>query len=277
MAYKTIFTNWDGRPESASTLDAAIELARTHDGHLNIACIGVDMTPSGFYASELGPEALSYLSTVVKEQAEALAEEARAKADAAGIQAAVHPMTARFYELTGLIGREGRFHDISVLPAPYDREDDGIAEAVLEGALFQTLAPVLVHPKISGEIGKRVMIAWNGDIEAMRAIRAALPILVEAEMVEITMVDPQRHPADRADPGVGLLEMLTRHGAPAELAAVAQTTHRVSDTLMRRATDIGADLIVMGAYGHSRFRERLIGGATRDILEDCKLPILMTH
>lgn len=277
MAYKTIFTNWDGRPESASTLDAAIEMARIHDGHLNIACIGVDMTPSGFYASELGPEALNHLSTVVKEKAQALADEAKAKADAAGIQSAVHPMSARFYELTGLIGREGRFHDISVLPAPYDRDDDGVAEAVLEGALFQTLAPVLVHPKATGEIGKRVMIAWNGDIEAMRAIRAALPILMEAEMVEITMVEPARHPADRADPGTGLLAMLTRHGVPAELAMVAQTTHRVSDTLMRRATDIGADLIVMGAYGHSRFRERLIGGATRDILQDCKLPILMTH
>lgn len=277
MAYKTLFTVWDGKAETGPAFDAALELTRRADGHLNVLCPGVDMTPAGYYASELGPEALSHLAQQLRDETHALGEEARARADAAGVRAAVHEVTLRYQELTGMVGREGRFHDLIVLPRPFGREDDGVAESILDGALFQTLAPVLVNAeKLSGP-PKRILIAWNGDIEAMRAIRAALPWLVSAEMVEITMIDPARHPADRADPGAALTAMLSRHGAPCELAAVAQTTHRVADTLMRRAMDVGADLIVMGAYGHSRFRERLLGGATRDMLEDCRLPVLMKH
>ncbi len=111
----------------------------------------------------------------------------------------------------------------------------------------------------------------------MAAVRAALPLLTAAESVNIVIIDPPRHSSDRSDPGGQLSQMLARHGAKPEVSVIAQTMPRVSDVLGRHCEDTQADLLVMGAYGHSRFREALLGGATRDMLERAELPVFMSH
>src|SRR5690606_4771898 len=114
----------------------------------------------------------------------------------------------------------------------------------------------------------RIMLAWNDSPEAMRAARAALPLLTAAGRVNIVVVDPPRHGADRSDPGGRLAQFLARHGVQAEVTILARTMPRVADVLERQAADSDADLIVMGAYGHSRLRESILGGATRDMLAE---------
>jgi len=125
--------------------------------------------------------------------------------------------------------------------------------------------------------GKKIMIAWNQSNEALAAVRRALPLLIAAESVEITVIDPSPSGPERSDPGGALCQMLTRHGVKAEISVLARTLPLISDILNRRATEIGADMLVMGAYGHSRFREAILGGATRSMLEKAQVPVLMAR
>jgi nucleotide-binding universal stress UspA family protein len=130
--------------------------------------------------------------------------------------------------------------------------------------------PVLTAPR-------RILLAWNESDEALAAARTALPLLIGAETVRITVIDPPVHSPTRSDPGGLLSQYLSRHGVSCEIDVLSKTMPRVSDVLMRHAADIEADLIVMGAYGHSRFREAILGGATRNMLEHAKIPVFLAH
>jgi nucleotide-binding universal stress UspA family protein len=108
-------------------------------------------------------------------------------------------------------------------------------------------------------------------------VRAALPILKESEVVNIAIINPPTHAPDRSDPGGALSQMLSRHGVHAEVAVLAKSLPRISDVIARHVSDQNADLLVMGAYGHSRFRESILGGATRNMLKMAETPVLMAH
>ncbi len=139
--------------------------------------------------------------------------------------------------------------------------------------------PVLILPdgaSFPDEI-KNIVAAWNDSPEALRAIRSALPFLMEANTVCVAIIDPPSHGPERSDPGGALSQMLARHGVQVEVAVLAKTMPRISDILNRHARDKDAQLVVMGAYGHSRFREAIMGGATRHMLELAEVPVLMTH
>ena len=113
--------------------------------------------------------------------------------------------------------------------------------------------------------------------EAFAALRAGLPFMVEADLVKLVIVDPPSHGRDRSDPGGAVSEYLARHKIRVEIDVLSKSLPRVSDVILRHATDADCDLIVMGAYGHSRFREAMLGGATRHMLEQADRPLLMAH
>ncbi|MEZ5756087.1 MAG: universal stress protein, partial [Paracoccaceae bacterium] len=147
-------------------------------------------------------------------------------------------------------------------------------------ALFEGQAPVLILPETGAghaAAPRRIVIAWNQSAEAMVAVRKALPMLKQADMVNIAVIDPPQHGAERSDPGGMLCQMLVRHGVKAEVSVLARTLPRISEVLARHVRDMNADLLVMGAYGHSRFREAILGGATRNMLEQAEVPVLMAH
>src|SRR3990167_5049428 len=182
--------------------------------------------------------------------------------------------------LTDVVASRARFADLVVLPRPYGPGQGAEAEAVVEAALFEGKAPVLVLPeKGLGEntLPKRIIVAWNQSSEAMVATRQALPLLKGADKVNITVIDPPTQGEERSDPGGMLCQMLVRHGVHAEVSVLARTRPRFSDVLARHIWDQNADMLVMGAYGHSRFREAILGGATRNMLEKAEVPVLMAH
>ena len=121
------------------------------------------------------------------------------------------------------------------------------------------------------------MIGWNESGEAINAIRAAMPLITGADAVHVVVIDPPQHGPNRSDPGGQVSQYLARHGAKVEIDVLSKTLPRVSDVLLRHADDMKADMLVMGAYGHSRFREAVFGGATRDMLEQTDLPVFMAH
>jgi nucleotide-binding universal stress UspA family protein len=137
--------------------------------------------------------------------------------------------------------------------------------------------PVLVAPSTADfeEIGDKVLIAWNGSREASRAVRDALPLLAMAKSVTLLMVNPEEEPDTAlAEAVVGYLG---RHGVNAVIKEARSEVSAVADVVLAEAAETGAGLLVMGAYGHTRLREMILGGATRDVLRDAALPVLMAR
>lgn len=278
MAYKSILAIWDGRETSRPALDLAVDMVRAEDGHLNVLCLGVDRVQPGLYYAGATPTVMSESIETARQEARDNESSATEILEGSGINWSVQAMIAQISGISHAVGTAAWFNDLVVLPQPYGGDYGEEASIQLEAALFQGHAPVLVCPHKAQEIpGKRIVVAWNESPEALAAIRAALPFIKKADTVDVAIIDPGRHDENQADPGAQLSRMLARHGANVTVSVLARTMPRISEVLQRHVSDFGADMIVMGAYGHSRLRESILGGATRDMLEDVTVPVLMAH
>lgn len=162
----------------------------------------------------------------------------------------------------------------------YDRDSaDADARQLLEALLLESGRPVLVVP-CSGTfetLGTRVLVAWNGSREATRALHDVLPFIAGATACVLcahTAADAR----PEATPAAHAARVLERHGVAVDIQhgpGGADTT--VGELILTRASDFGADLIVMGAYGHGRMRERVLGGVTRTLLESMTVPVMFSH
>ena len=282
MAYKSILTVLTRAEDAALAIGSAARLAMAQDAHLDVLVLGVDRTQVGY--SYIGSGAVMMQVSLDRAEAEARATEAAVAtalaAQPQGLRASVEAAVTQLGALGDIVAQRARFADLVVLPRPYGTGKGAETEAVVESALFEGKAPVLVLPEKglgSADQPKRIIIAWNQSAEAMVATRAALPFLKAADRVDITVIDPPTHGAERSDPGGLLCQMLVRHGVHAEVSVLARSLPRVSDVLARHVWDRNADLLVMGAYGHSRLREAILGGATRNMLEKAEIPVLMAH
>ncbi len=281
MAYKSILTVLTEVEDVSPVLEAALPFARAEGAHLDVLCLGIDRTQTGYYFA--GATALMHEETLA--QAQTLASEidtaARARLEKSDVQWGVEALVTQTASVAGIVARRARFSDLVMLPKPYGESLPSDAPVVVEAAMFQGQAPVIVLPGGKGPAPTatpdRVVVAWNESAEALSATRAALPILIAAKQVNLLIIDPQRHAAEVSDPGAELCKMLSRHGAEVEVSIVAQTLPRVSDVINRHIQDQDAEMLVMGAYGHSRFREAILGGATRNLLENAAVPVLMAH
>ena len=284
MAYKSLLTIVSNPEAVAATLAAAIPLARREDAHLEVLCLGIDHSQVGYYYPEAGP--VYNLDDVARAEADvaALKTLVTDRLSTEGLRFSVETAIAQISGLTDLIARQARFSDLVILPVPYSKTASNHADLLIEAALFQGRAPVLVVPATglpeargTTTLGQQIVVAWNESAEALVAIRAALPLLRAARQVTIAIIDPSSQSSHRSDPGGALSQMLARHAVHVEVAVLAKTLPRVTDVLNRLVRDKAADLLVMGAYGHSRFREAIMGGATRDMLELAEVPVFMAH
>lgn len=279
MAYKTLTTIVTDREADAAALAAAREMAERRSAHLDVHCLGID--PARYEPLPVGSAAV--IMETGASEARARAEELESwvretlPSDMAslGIEGSVVPNLG----LDAAAARLARYSDLVVAAKPYGDGRHPSQVAVLEAVLFGTGAPVLVVPPSEKPLPSfdRIAVAWNESDEAMAAVRKALPLLVAAERVDIVLVDPPSHSPERSDPGGAICVMLARHGVRAEVSILSRTLPRVSDVILRFLKEQGSDLLVMGAYGHSRFRETILGGTTRNILKHMTVPVLMAH
>lgn len=279
MGYKSLLTVATDQTALAPLLESAVAIAAREDAHLDVLCLGLDRTQVGYYYG--GGAALVYQETVDRAQQEAERVETEAKAflEKQTLRWGTEAAIAQIGSIVNPVGMRARFSDLVILPRPYGEGRGLEDEAILEAALFDGRVPVLVVPEagVGVGLGRRIVLAWNQSDEALAAAHKALPFLTRAEAVNITIIDPPQHGPERSDPGGALSQLLTRHGVRAEVSVLARTTSRISDVLTRHALDQNADLIVMGAYGHSRFREAILGGATRNMLEHSEVAVLLAH
>jgi nucleotide-binding universal stress UspA family protein len=241
--------------------------------------LGVDLTPAGGFYMGASPVLLQETLERAQTEAEALEARGRRQLEGQSLRWSVDSAIAQFGGLPMLVGQRARFADLVIQSRPYGADVTPAQEAVIEAALFEGRAPVLVlpHKGLKPDFGKRVMIAWDQSHEALSAVRRAMPLLKAADEVMVVIVDPPAHSAERSDPGGLLTQMLARHGVRAEVAVLAKTLPRISDVLLRHMEDSDASLMVMGAYGRSRLREAILGGPTRDVLEHAERAVLLAH
>ena len=279
MAYKSILTIVTDAEAARAQIETAIALARREDAHLDVLCMGVDRTQTGYYYA--GATAFVQQETLdrAQEDAKAIETAIATRLAAEDIRWSSETLVVQIGAIATVVGLRARFADLTVQGRPYGKGRGQELEAVIESALFEGAVPVLIVPDdFSGQIAaRRVIVAWNQSNEAMSAIRKALPLLKAADLVDITVIDPPTHGPERSDPGGQLSQWLARHGVHAEVSVLAKTMPRISDVFGRHIRDTSADLVVMGAYGHSRFREAILGGATRHMLELAEVPVVMAH
>ncbi|QJF52699.1 universal stress protein [Roseobacter ponti] len=279
MSYKTILTVLTSADTKASALSEAAALATAQDGHLEVLCLGLDQSHGSYYELGTNPAVMQAAIEHAQNRAQEVRDAAVPELKKTDARWDAHTAVAAGNDAGHAVVARGRFADIAVLPLPY-RDGAGPEEsAVLEGLLIQAGCPVLVVPPgASADMApERVVIGWNESPEALRAVRAAMPVLKQAKEVHIAIIDPPGHAPDRSDPGGSLAVWLSRHGVNCDIQVMSASGERVSAKMARHVTETGSELLVMGGYGHSRFREALLGGATRDTLADSRVPVLMMH
>jgi nucleotide-binding universal stress UspA family protein len=276
MGFKDLLVYVDSDPTCDSRMDVAASLAARHEAHLTgLHAMGWPRLP-GYLEIELP-------SNVLDEQRRLGAERAHQAEGRFQERARRHGVRAEWRvdegDLVGTVKLHARYADLTVVGQGLDLKDAPGELALLPEELALGVGrPVLVVPRYGtfGRVGERVLIAWNGSREATRAVHDAIPILKRATHVTVLSIDPDAKSASRT-PSADIALHLARHGIVAEAASTLSVDIGVGNTLLSRAADLGADLIVMGAYGHSRMREMVLGGATRHILQHMTVPVLMSH
>lgn len=160
------------------------------------------------------------------------------------------------------------------------REPDTLFKKVVYGVLFQSPVGVLLNDHTLDALcaPKKVFIAWNTHLHAARAVHQALPFLRQAQEVVIATIDPvTTEYRDGDDPGVDLAKWLSHYGCTVDVQQYPSGGNSVGESILKRARDVGADLIVMGSYGHSRTRQAIFGGTTRTLVEQTKQAVFLAH
>jgi nucleotide-binding universal stress UspA family protein len=278
MSYKTMVVHVDRSRHAAARIRLAAELARTYGAHLiGVAAIGVsrEVFPHGYRAQPGSLEA-AYFDPLQRAANEALEQ----FAGIAASEGVTHEGRLVWDMCSEALARQARFSDLAIV-----NQDDlagGVADSVgriPEYVAFTSARPVLVVPcaPVACEPGRHVLVAWNGSKEASAALVAALPMLRRAVRVSVVSF---RYPDeatqcdthDRED----LVAFLSRHDIRAEVM-VFERHIDCGHALLTLAEQDGYDLLVMGCYGHSRFRELFLGGVTRTVLHRARMPVLLAR
>lgn len=280
MSYKNLLVHVDHQPSCEARLDAALALARAHEAHLAALCL----IAQPFVPPAVGIEIPS--SVIEKQREEALksARELVSRVEATATKADV-PIETR-YEVSlsdswsDSFARHARHADLSIVGQPKPSEGDPNAEIIAHASFMNSGRPALIIPWIGTQNmpPKNVLVAWDGSREAARAVNDSLPMLTAARTVWVVTIDAGKLGTRLGQsPGIDVATHLARHGIRVELKALHGDGMSVGEVLLNEVMDSGADLIVMGGYGHSRLRELVLGGATRFMLAHMTVPLLMAH
>jgi len=279
MNYRTVLVQVDQSSRSAVRTSVAAQLANAHGAHLvGAAATGISRFVFGEGAFNPGDPVFTHHLAHLRQYArDALTafEQAAASAGAASVEARLVDDDA-----AGGIALSARYADLTVV-GQFDPSTGvpGLMPNFVETVAMNSGRPLLVVPYAGDVSGRfqRPLVAWDGGLPASRAIAGALPLLSQAGTVDVVIFNPDTE-ADihGAEPGADLALYLARHGIQVTVVA-RRVSGDIGEALLSTAADLGSDLIVMGAYGHTRFREVVLGGATRTVLQSMTVPVLMAH
>ncbi|WAS55813.1 universal stress protein [Burkholderia ambifaria] len=277
MSYKTLLVHLDDSDRCRARVNLALELAGRWNAHL----IGLYAVCQDLFEPLRRPDEPLKLAVY-----ERLCEQRRKDAEERFLMAAERAgrsveWQAPAGDVTGTAILHARHADLLVLGQenPDDRMTF-VARHFVEDVVMGSGRPAIVVPYVGDvrTLGENVLIGWDGGREAARATADALPLLTRARFVHVETVTRGHPDPDETPAGVDVAAYLERHGIRASFSTTPrERSVSVGATLLNRVTDVHADLLVMGLYSHARMHERVLGGATRTILEGMTVPVLLSH
>ncbi len=275
MAYKTILVHVDESTRASERIKIASAIAMSENAHL----IGIAVTGASRYlhqarlATEIDPNLRAHLDFLHHRARRGLDD-----FEATALKLGLPSFEKRLVddEAGGGICVQARYADLVVIG---QNDPDEMSPVVMpdfpQYVVLHCGRPVLLVPYTGrfDTLGRRVLLAWDGSMEAMHAVADALPLLQRAQLVDVAIFNAQT--LDPA-PGADIAPYLARHGVLTEVLQ-RKTDTAVGEALLSLAGELESDLIVMGGYGHTRFREILLGGVTQAVLDNMTVPVLMAH
>lgn len=283
MSVKSILLNLNDLDNIGPMLETGCALAARHEAHL----IGLYVIPSivvypGYYGSGLALGMAEIISTAhdkFKGEAGKVREKFEHALKLNGLQGEWRELNSLTPDIAETVIEQSRAVDLVVIAQVLQNRNCGVEDEFAEKVVIDCGRPVLVvpHGKTFTRIGQSVMIGWNRSQESTRASHDALALLGAGSVVNLVWINPQKQESVAGDvPGAELAEAFAHHGVNVTVESMVTSDMDVGEALLVWARDHEADLLVMGAYGHSRMRQMVFGGATRYVLNHMSLPVLMS-
>lgn len=278
MSFKTILVHCDADPLAGKRLAVAAELAQRNAAHL----VGVHARPplqvSAFFEGGVAMDAL-FASYETALKAETATARAAFESALKGRQLSHEWRLVDGY-IDAELASQARYADLLVIGQTNPDAATSTPSDLPEAVALSAGRPCLVVPRAgAGKApGTNILLCWNASRESARAAADALPLLRGSKKVTVLVVDPRISPDGHgAEPGADIATWLARHGINVTVQREVAADNDVGGVILSRASDLDADLIVMGLYGHGRMREMILGGASRTVLARTTVPLLVAH
>ena len=280
MTLKNILVHMDATDRCEERLHLAGGLTQRHDAHLP----GLFVIPEPFYPiySDGAYFPQEMMDNWEKEEQENAEKSGKIFQEFVNAQSIHGEWRSEQGPIGQVVSRHARYADLTILGKgslddPKHYPDPFLAEDVV----MESGRPVLVVPNAGhfDGFGKRILVCWNASRESVRAVNDAMPLLQAADKVTILAVNPDKtRNGDHGDiPSADIALYLARHGVKAEAASTQTDQSDIGEIILSRAFDVDADMIVAGAYGHSRTKEWILGGVTKTLLHETTVPAFMSH
>jgi nucleotide-binding universal stress UspA family protein len=268
----------DGRTETASILEFAGTLAQEHGARLISVFMQPEptVTPAETFARG---EGMRNTIDIHRARLERIEAEYRTQFEDIVRRHGIASEWRSLPYLSSEVGVHAYYADLVIVARPESAGQTAGPPGLAESLVMSSGRPIIVFPP-RGKVSqvRRVLVAWNATRESIRAVADAMPLLAKAEAVEVLVADHQRRPEGHGqEPGADIARHLARHGAHVEVRRLSSEGKDVGTLLLSQAATFRADLLVMGAYGHSQVREWVFGGVTRTVLYEAGLPVLMSR
>jgi nucleotide-binding universal stress UspA family protein len=278
MTYKTILVHLNDKRRAEALLEPATEIAGRFNAHL----VGVHVyasVPASPVAIPFGSQVLSTIAGAERRETDELAAIFARMTAKKPFVPEWRALKVPHVDLAAVVMDHGRAADLIIAGQTDPDWDLSPLMDFPERLALESGRPVLVVPYVGRypKIGRNVVIAWKSTRESARAVFDALPLLTAAETVHILEIKQRGQEANGLAPDTTIAAALARHGIKPSVRTSIAADIGVGDEILSRLADIGADLLVMGAYGHSRMRELVFGGATRHIARHMTVPTLFSH
>jgi nucleotide-binding universal stress UspA family protein len=280
MAYRDLLLHLDDSEGCAKRVEAAVRLATRHGAHLTGFYPIVEIPLLHYIKEQIPPEIQANIAAEAKARADVGLAAFRKAAERGGVAYETRTDHALDTMLASVVSMHARYADLVVLGQVSPDDPPRVSRRLHEEVVLSSGRPALIVPYdwALETLGERVLIAWDASREAARAVGDAMPILEQAGSVLVVSINPKSTSLGHGEvPGADIARHLARHKVEVEVQSVEMDRMDIGDALLSFATDRGRDLLVMGAYAHSRVRELVLGGATRTILKSMTLPVLMAH
>jgi nucleotide-binding universal stress UspA family protein len=278
MGLNDILVYVDSTEATKARVGFAVALAKEHDAHL----VGIAFAPTALlplYGADVGFADMTEVLESVKTQGANALRAFEASAKSQGVSAEARLMQGMSEQFPHDFAQAARQVDLAILGKPRDGDPLIGQYAFVERCLFASGRPVIIVPAAPEKLALKgtIVAAWDGSAEAARAINDALTFLKPASRVVLLVGVPAGQDEEHTPPTDDMIAHLKRHGVMAEAMRVKVSEGDVGRLLLSTAKTLGADMMVMGAFHHSRWRELILGGVTLTVLEEATIPLFMAH